>query len=164
MRRQGSRFGLPPTNHSLKHAMQDYQDVRGYYGTIALPGRFVTLSMKKQARWRWTDNHEVNPDWGISNVYKDLAWETTYDTRGGSLPDTKHPDVNTITLAYVGRYRAAKVTKSETTKDSRHFAYSASCCCGCSFCSDKPRNKAKKKTKGCRKHQNMRLADYVAEF
>src|SRR4051812_40385928 len=54
MRRAGSRYGLPPTNRSLKHAMVDFQNVKGPYAYVLLPGEDTVVSLNKGGRWAWT--------------------------------------------------------------------------------------------------------------
>lgn len=166
MRRTGSRYGLPPTNQSLKYAMQEFQDVAGCYGVIRLPGTKVALSLKKQARWKWVDSHTTDPTWNLHD--SPVLWCKSFttagldylpvQTRAGKADDSAS---QIIDVEYFGRFSALPHKKAVAEKgdhdvifDERYLAYSAAQCCGCSMCSDKPRNKSKQKCKGRRKYSN----------
>jgi len=127
--------------------MQDFQDVKGSYGYVTLPGTHVQLSLNKKNRWLWTfDEGEVT--------------HTTYTTRGigceppESLTRLRRENPPIVELEYVGRSLSVPRGKRGpgVVCDQRHAAFSAAHCCGCTFCSRTPRNKALKKTKGMRKH------------
>lgn len=157
MRRAGSRYGLPATNRSLKHAMEDFQDLKGCLGYIRIPETTVQLSLKKQARWKWIDEKTPDPSWALQ---EDVRWLEIYTVRG-TQSGRKPPDTGVIEVEYLGRSEGvshkdavAKCGEVGTLEDHRHKAYLASSCCGCSFCSDKPRWRARKKTKGRRKHSH----------
>jgi hypothetical protein len=161
MRREVSRYGLKPTNRSLKHAMQLYQDVKGCIGIIRLPDdESVPLSLKKQARWKWVQRKELPPACGVLD---DVVWHESYTTQGlgcspveslAALQRGKRP---VVSVEYIGRFEARSPTMTRArggaTYDERHAAYATKCCCGCAMCSERPRDKSSKKTKGRRKHQ-----------
>lgn len=159
MRREGSRFGLKPTNRSLKHAMQLYQEVKGCIGIIRLQeDDGVALSLKKQGRWKWVEE-EVGD--GVDGV----MWHESYTTQGmgcspaPSLLALKSAGKIVHQVEYMGRFEARSHEtarkRNSTTHDERWSAFSTKCCCGCSMCSERPRNKAASKTKGRHKHKHM---------
>ena len=166
MRREGSRYGLPATNRSLKYAMQDFQDVKGYCGVIRLPGSEVELSLKKQGRWNWVQD-KILPEEAEGETVRDgkrRVWFESYTARGLRVEPAKllsvlklDKTIEIVEVEYIGRNE--KRTHQEAVHraspgfvhDERHAAFSASHCCGCTLCSTKPRNKALKKTKGKRK-------------
>jgi hypothetical protein len=161
MRREGSRYGLKPTNRSLKHAMQLYQDVKGVIGLIWLPDNdSVPLSMKKQARWEWVQRKELPPS---SDASEEPVWHESYSTQGlgcspvPSLTTLQNSEKPVVSVEYIGRFDArtprAVDERGGTSYDERHAAYGTKSCCGCSMCSERPRHKASKKTKGRHKHQ-----------
>lgn len=167
MRRSGSRYGLPATNRSLKYSMQPFQRVAGCLGVIYLPNDPVPLSLKKHARWQWIENRTINPDWSLDAVESaDIIWCESYTTSGGEFPQSLLPlhlqskgcdAKRVVNVEYLGRSQhisrpVDKSSPSVFVHDERYGAYLAAYCCGCSFCSEKPRCKASKKTKGRQKH------------
>jgi hypothetical protein len=157
MRREGSRYGLKPTNRSLKHAMQLYQDVKGVMGLIWLPDNdSVPLSMKKHARWEWVQKKEI-PD-----ATEDPVWHESYTTQGlgcspaPSLTMLRGSGKPVVSVEYIGRFKAQTPSsvrvRGGISYDERYAAYGTKSCCGCNMCSERPRHKASKKTKGRRKH------------
>lgn len=163
MRRKGSRFGLKPTNRSLKHAMQLYQDVKGCIGVIRLPEvGGVTLSMKKQGRWKWVEDKDTIDGEGV-------VWHESYTTQGmgcapaPSLLALKKSGKEVVEVEYMGRFEARSHDmarkRGSNVHDERSDAYSTKCCCGCSMCSRSPRNKALSKTKGQQKHKRLYMEE-----
>jgi hypothetical protein len=163
MRREGSRYGLKPTNRSLKHAMQLYQEVKGVIGLIWLPDNdTVPLSMKKQARWRWVQRKELPPS---PDPTEEPVWHESYTTQGlgcspvQSLTTLKRSGKPVVSVEYIGRFdaRTPRTVRAHggNSYDERYAAYGTKSCCGCSYCSERPRHKASKKTKGRRKHKEQ---------
>ena len=161
MRREGSRYGLRPTNRSLKHAMQLYQGVKGVIGLVWLPDDdSVPLSLKKQARWKWVERKELPPS---HDGPEKPVWHESYTTQGlgcspsPSLTVLKSSGKPVVSVEYIGRFEARRAravhTRGGTSNDERYAAYGTKSCCGCSMCSERPRHKAAKKTKGRRKHR-----------
>ncbi|KAJ3043545.1 hypothetical protein HK097_001712 [Rhizophlyctis rosea] len=168
MRREGSRYGLKPTNKSLKHDMQYFEDVKGCVGLITLPTSSTPLPLKKQSRWKHLHTLQFP---NTTPLPTDTIRHGAYHTRGTSphcspkvtaLQKQGHPIAY---VDYIGRYEDVSHRKAMVNKngdfvcDMRWDSFGG--CCGCSMCSLPPRNKAKKKTKGRRKHEErFQIEDY----
>jgi hypothetical protein len=161
MKRAGSRYGLPPTNKSLKYAMVEFQDVRGSYAYLHLPGDTTALSLNKKKRWAFTEGL-IPSDVPVYVSYSARGVSNCLSPRLASAIDSGKPIVRVDIIGRAATWRGApSIVKSSgaVVYDERHAAYSAAECCGCTLCSQRPRKKALKKGKGKRKHNTHEVGD-----